>query len=77
MTLYYCPGGQPVHHGKLKLCHPIFASSVSKDYVFTIVGLMPEGPDEIYYLRRLTSLVYSFRETGWTLSGIERVMEER
>ena len=64
----------PVHQGKLNLHHPISASSGSRASVFTMVGFMSEGPEEVYYLRCLTSLRCSSVRISSVGSGREWVM---
>ena len=54
-----------MHHGKLNMRQPISASSGSRTSVLTISGVTSEVPDEIPFLRRITSVVYSSINIGF------------
>ena len=60
---------------KLNLLHPISTSSGSIASVFTIDGVMYEGPEEVVSWRRLTSVIYFSIGRGSYLSGRDPVME--
>ena len=64
-----------MHQGKLNFFHPIYVSSGSSASVFTISGVMYEGPEEVVSWRRLTSVIYFSIGRGLALSGREPVME--
>ena len=47
-----------MYHGNLNLFQPISFNSVSSTSVFTVAGLIVNGPYEVDSLSRLTSLVH-------------------
>ena len=53
-----------MYHGKLNTRQPILANSGSRTSVLNIAGVMSEVLNEVTSLRRITYLVYSFREIG-------------
>ena len=54
-----------MNQGNLKLRHPISDISEDRSSVFTMVGVMSEGAEEVASLNFLTSSMYSFRDMGW------------
>ena len=67
-------GEYSVHHGKLNLRQLISDSSGSRAYIFIISGVTPKGPEEVYFYRRLTYLMFSSKGVGWAWSLINRVI---
>ena len=63
-----------MHQGKLNLRQSIYDSSGSRASVFAILRITSEGPEDVASISRLTSLIYSYREMGWSLYGRERAM---
>ena len=64
-----------MRQGKLNLLHPIYDSSGSSASVFTIYGVMPEGPEGVVSRRRSNSVIYFPNDMGSALLGIDPVME--
>ena len=64
-----------MQQGKLSLLHPISDSSGSSASVFTIAGVMSEGPDGDVSRRWLNSVIYCPNEMGSVLLGIDPVTE--
>ena len=60
---------------KLNLLHPIYDGSGSSASVFTISGVMYEGPEGVVIRRRSNSVIYFPNYMGLALLGIEPVME--
>ena len=63
-----------MHQEKLNLCQPISASYESRASVFTIVGMVSEGTEEVDYLIHLISLMYYYRKVGGVGSSREKVI---
>ena len=62
-----------MHQEKLNLLHPIYDSSGSSASVFTISGVMYEGPEGVVSRRRSNSVIYCPHEMCSDLLGIEPV----
>ena len=60
---------------KLNLLQPISDSSGSSASVFTISGVMYEGPEGVSNQRRSNSVIYCTHEMCSALLGIQPVME--
>ena len=63
-SLLYRLGEYPVHQGELNLLHPISDSSGSSASVFTISGVMYEGPEGVVSWSRSNSVIYCPNEMG-------------
>ena len=64
-----------MHQGKLNFLRHISDSLGSSASVFTIAGVIYEGPEKVLSQRRLTLVMYFSNEMGSALSGREPVME--
>ena len=60
---------------KLNLLQPISDSSGSSASIFTISGVIYEGPEGVFYRMRSNSVIYCPHEMCSDLLGIEPVME--
>ena len=65
----YLLGKWPVHQGKLNLLHLIYDISGSSASVFTISGVISEGPEDVVSWRRLNLVMYFSNEMGLDFLG--------